>query len=75
MKALSIWEFGAQLNQLENLLKLMGEITITQHGKPIARLSPVSKNLPKPSHADLRAKMPPLLTPSEILLREDREGR
>jgi len=75
MKALSIWEFGAELNKLEDLLKLMGEIVITQHGKPIARLSPVSKTLPKPSHAELRAKMAPLLTPSEILIREDREGR
>jgi antitoxin (DNA-binding transcriptional repressor) of toxin-antitoxin stability system len=76
MKSLSLSEIGAQLSKLDHLVKLEGEIIITLDNKPIARLLPPRQNSKtKPSHADLRAMMPKLSTPSEQLIREEREAR
>jgi antitoxin (DNA-binding transcriptional repressor) of toxin-antitoxin stability system len=75
MKTLSIRQIQTELGQLDNLLKLEGEIIITLHGQAIARVLPIPSKKPKPSHANLRAQMPKLATPSEHWIREDREER
>jgi len=75
MKELSIREAREELAHLEELLDREGEITLTRRGKPIARFVPVVRRRPIPSHRRLRESMAPLSTPSEELVREDREHR
>lgn len=75
MRSLTIREVRAALARLELLLAKEGEIVVTRHGKPVARLLPVKQARLMPSHADLRAAMPRLKTGSEALVRADRDGR
>ncbi len=75
MKALSIREMRSQLGSLDRLVALEHEIIITRRGKPIARLLPIQGQKRKPSHEALRAALPRLKEPSEILQRDEREGR
>lgn len=64
-----------KLASLEELLADTGELTVTRNGKPVARLSSLSPKRPFPSNAALRASMPLQATPSEALVREDRDDR
>jgi len=75
MKELSIREARERLAHLEDLLDQEGEITLTRRGKPIARFVSVVRRRAIPSHRRLRESMPCLSTPSEELVREDREQR
>lgn len=54
------------------------EITITSHGKPMARLTPLSPATP-PLRVDRRwlssMKVRTEQTPAETLIRQDRDGR
>jgi len=52
-----------------------GEVIVTKHGKPIARLLPLKGARAMPDHAYLRAQMPILKIPSSRLLRKDRDER
>ena len=65
----------SELGKLDQLVQLEGELVVTRQGKPIARILPVRGTRSKPSHADLRASMPRLDTPSETLVRDDRDER
>ena len=73
MKNLSIREVRKELAQLDELLAREGEIVVTRRGQPIARLLPLRSRRGMPSHADLRASMPPLQTGSEELVRTERD--
>jgi len=73
MKELSIREARERLAHLEELLDQEGEVTLTRRGKPIARFVPVVRRRVVPSHRRLRALMERLATPSEALLRDDRQ--
>ena len=73
--ALSIREMRSELGRLEGLVEREGEVVITRRGKPIARVIPVHGRANRPSHADLRASMPRLETPSQDLVRLDRDER
>jgi prevent-host-death family protein len=75
MRELSIREMREKLGTLGQLVKREGEILITRRGVPIARLLPIMRTQSRPSHADLRASMPRLDTPSEIRVRDDRDQR
>lgn len=75
MRSLTIREIRAALARLEPLLAREGEIVVTRHGRPVARLLPIRRRRPMPSHADLRAAMPRLRAGSESLVRADRDGR
>jgi len=76
MLELSIREAREALTRLKELLDDKGEIIITRRGRPVARVVPIEPRRPEViSHADLRASMPRLDTGSEVLLREDRDGR
>jgi antitoxin (DNA-binding transcriptional repressor) of toxin-antitoxin stability system len=75
MKQVSIRAVRSVLSQLDEILAAEGELLITRHGKPIARLLPVGQGAGMPSHADFRNTMPRLRTGSEVAVRADRDGR
>ncbi len=75
MRQLSIREMRAQLGRLDRLLAAEGEIVVTRHGRPVARIVPLRATVPRPSHEELRRSMPPLKRTSEEILRADRDPR
>jgi prevent-host-death family protein len=75
MKQLTIRQMRGALGRLDQLVAVEGEIVVTRRGRPLARIVPVRIAGAAPSHADLRASMPRLRTPSEALVRADRDER
>lgn len=75
MKSLSIREIRRELAQLDDLVSREGEVVVTRRGRPIARLLPLRSQRRMPSHAELRASMPPLKEGSETHVRADRDER
>jgi len=75
MRSLSIREVRAALGNIEKIVEEEGELLITRHGKPVARIVPVEKRRRLPSHKALRDSMPFQEIPSEVLIREDRDAR
>ena len=75
MRRMSIREMRAALGRLDELTREAGEILVTRHGEPVARVLPVRPRREMPSHAELRASMPPMAVPSEVRVREDRDAR
>ena len=73
MKSLSIREARAALSEVEDLLAREGELLVTRRGRPVARLLPATSPAKPRSYADLRAKMQPLVVPTEVIVREDRD--
>ncbi len=74
MREISIREMRENLGRLAEMMEQEGELLLTRRGRPIARIVAVAPRRRMASHADLRARMPPL-APSEDLIREDRDGR
>jgi prevent-host-death family protein len=70
---MSIRELRGSLSNLDEIVERDGEIVITRHGRPLARVTPMNPSRAAPSHADLRATIPHQDVPSEVLIREDRE--
>jgi antitoxin (DNA-binding transcriptional repressor) of toxin-antitoxin stability system len=58
MRRLSVRETRAALSRIEEILAREAEIIITRRRRPIARLTAMQPAAERPSHADLRAKMP-----------------
>lgn len=75
MRKLSIREVRKELAQLDKLVSREGEVVVTRHGQPIARLLPLRSKRRMPSHADLRASMPRLRKGSEKHIRAERDER
>ena len=75
MRSVSVREMRAALPRLEQLLEEEGEIVITRHGKPVARVLPTASAGGIPSRAELRRKMRRVEVGSEVLIREDRDAR
>jgi prevent-host-death family protein len=75
MKSLNIREVRSALSRLDELVAKEGEVVVTRRGKPLARILPVHNRREIPSRAALRASMPKLKVPSEVLIRQDRESR
>ena len=75
MRTMSIRELRAALSSVDDIFHDSGEVIVTRHGRPIAKLCPLNPLRTAPSHADLRATMPRMSTPSEALVRADREQR
>ena len=73
MKIVSVQEIQGALERLDELLAEEGELVITQHGKPLARIVPLRPDRRMPSHAALRSQMPHLIRDSATVVREDRE--
>jgi antitoxin (DNA-binding transcriptional repressor) of toxin-antitoxin stability system len=76
VRTVTIREIRRLLPEMEGILGAEGELILTQHGRPVARLVALQPALRRrPSNADLRALMPPQETTSEQLVREDRDAR
>jgi len=75
MRRLSIREVRAELGRLDQVVQKEGEVLITRHGVPVARLLPVKGARRRPHHGDLRGTMPRFTTGSETLVRLDRDER
>jgi antitoxin (DNA-binding transcriptional repressor) of toxin-antitoxin stability system len=75
MKKLSIRQVRQSLGHLDRLLAAEGDVTITRRGEEIARVIPMGRKKPMPSHQALRRSMPRMRKPSERMVREDRNQR
>lgn len=75
MRSLSIREVRAALGDIEKIVEQEGELVITRHGRPVARIVPLEKTRRAPSHKAFRDSMPLQQVPSEVLIREDRDAR
>ena len=73
MRRISIRELRSALSHVEELLESEGEVIITRHGKPVARVFPVDRRRPVPSRRDMRQSMRPLPVQSEELVRRERD--
>ncbi len=78
MKELSVRELRQRYSVLKETLEAEGEVILTHHGKPFARVLPIEQPVtPKPfrSLKWLRDQMPYQSIGSEVLIREDRDAR
>lgn len=75
MREFSIREMRACLGQLDRVVEEAGEIIVTRHGRPIARVVAVAPRKTRPDHGDLRSRMPRLADSSADLVRKERDER
>ena len=75
MLNITIREMRNQLGKLDALIDKEHELIITRHNKPVARVLPIREKKLRPSHMVLRETLPYQEVSSEVLLRDDREGR
>ena len=75
MRSISVREMRTVLPRIEELLAEAGEVLITRHGKPVARVLPTVPQAGIPSRAGLRRRMRRVAVGSEVLIREDRDAR
>ena len=75
MKKLTVRQARQALGNLDRLLAVEGEVTITRRGTEIARVVPVGKQRPIPSHQVLRQSMPRMPKSSERMIRKERNAR
>lgn len=73
MRRISIREIRSALSNVEEMLESEGELIITRHGRPVARVLPVDRLRPVPSRRDLRQSLPPMPIQSEDLIRRERD--
>ena len=76
MKQLGVREMRASYDVLRETLEKEGEVILTHHGKPFARVLPYTE--PKARMPDLRAfraKQKVQTIPSSVLIRQDRDKR
>lgn len=72
---ISIRDMRNQLGRLDALIAEEHELIVTRHNKPVARILPITGEKTRPSHKDLRNRLPRQETGSEVLQRQDREER
>jgi len=72
---ISIREMRNQLGRLDALIAAEHELIITRHNKPVARVLPIKGEKSRPTHKDLRDRLPDQEISSEFLQRQDREDR
>lgn len=75
MQFLNIREVRDALGHLDELLSTTDEIIITKHGEAIARILPMKGKHKRPTHEELHCLTKKLSTPSEKILREERDER
>lgn len=75
MRELSIREMREALGRLDVLVEEEGELVVTRHGRALARILPARGARVPPTHRALRESMPRVGIPSEILVRQERDGR
>lgn len=75
MRTVTVREMRELLGRLDEVVGREGELLVTRHGRPVARVLPVRTQRRLPSHADHIATMPPLAVGSEVYIRQDRDER
>lgn len=72
-RQITIRELREALPALEQLVEREGELVITRHGRPLAKVVSLRPGRRVPTHDDLRASIPPSPVGSEQLIREERD--
>lgn len=75
MSELSVREVRAAMGRLDKLVTECGEVIVTRHGKPIARILPITCAQARPSHTNLRQRMALLKNSSASLISQERDER
>jgi antitoxin (DNA-binding transcriptional repressor) of toxin-antitoxin stability system len=76
MKHLGVREMRASYDVLRETLEREGEVILTHHGKPFARVLPyVPTSARMPDHRAFRARQKYQEIPSSVLIRQDRDER
>jgi prevent-host-death family protein len=75
MKTLNVRELRNEIPRLRELLEREHELLLVSNGEPLARILPAAPRRKLESLAAFRAQMPMVETPSEVLVREDRDRR
>ncbi len=80
MKTLGMRQIRASSDVLAEALMQEGEVILTNHGKPFARVVPYEAPVESPKRQPVSMKwlhdqMTPLTVGSEVLVREDRDAR
>ena len=75
MKQMTIRETRAAIGRIDELVEAHGEIVVTRHGRPLARIVTMQPHhRAVPSNEELRASLPFMERASEHLVRDDRDG-
>ena len=76
MKHLGVREMRASYDVLRETLEKEGEVILTHHGKPFARVLPYAPpTLRMPDHRAFRSRQKVQTVPSSVLIRQDRDER
>ena len=76
MKQLGVRELRASYDVLQETLAREGEVLLTHHGKPFARVLPYAPPAAQmPDLRAFRAKQKPQAVPTAALIRQDRDER
>ncbi len=75
MKTINVRELRSEIPRLRELLEREHELLLVTNGQPLARILPAAPQRKLESLAALRARMPRVKVPSEVLIREDRDRR
>ncbi len=74
MRQMSIRQLRDALSSLEEIVDREGEVVVTRHGRPLAKVVSLNPCRRAPSHADLRSGMGRMSVGSEQLIRWDRDS-
>ncbi|MEP7083565.1 MAG: prevent-host-death protein [Betaproteobacteria bacterium] len=76
MKHLGVREMRVSYDVLQETLAQEGEVILTHHGKPFARVLPYTASRPQmPSLKEFRSRQKRQATPTAVVIREDRDSR
>lgn len=76
MKHLGVREMRVSYDVLKETLATEGEVILTHHGKPFARVLPYAEPRSQmPSLKDFRSRQSPQSIPTAVLIRADRDSR
>ncbi|MEO8133245.1 MAG: prevent-host-death protein [Betaproteobacteria bacterium] len=76
MKHLGVRELRASYEVLQETLTREGEVILTHHGKPFARVLPyAAAGVRMPSLREFRARQKQQRVPTAVVIRDDRDER
>jgi len=75
MKTINVRELRSEIPHLREILAVEHELVLVSNGEPVARILPMPQKRHAASLADHRSKMKMVSTPSEVLIREERDQR
>jgi prevent-host-death family protein len=74
MREMSIRQLREALPHLEEIVDREGQLVVTRHGRPLAKVVGLNPSHRAPSHAELRASIDRMTVGSETLVRQDRDS-